>query len=108
MCFARYKESFSKSTRSFKEKLLARNASVKDLSKEVQCEMSEGMAGVARMIERLDVGSKRTDDGNGTSRFHIKGKAVLEDVIARTLDKHRGKVGHKMNSDATSHTPSNA
>ncbi|KAJ4722395.1 putative E3 ubiquitin-protein ligase RHF2A [Melia azedarach] len=57
---ARYKESISKGTRSLKERLLARNNSVKELSKEVQREMSAGIAGVAKMIERLDLASKRT------------------------------------------------
>ncbi|CAI9118561.1 OLC1v1020148C1 [Oldenlandia corymbosa var. corymbosa] len=57
---ARYKESLSKSTRGFKEKLLARNSTVKELGRGVQREMSAGIAGVARMIERLDLSSKRT------------------------------------------------
>ncbi|KAH9652604.1 hypothetical protein KPL70_027147 [Citrus sinensis] len=37
-----------------KERLLSRNTSVKELSKDVECEMSAGIAGVAKMIERLD------------------------------------------------------
>lgn len=56
----RYKESFSKGTRGFKDKLLARNSSVKELSKGVQREMGAGIAGVARMMERFDLSSKRT------------------------------------------------
>ncbi|CAL5392998.1 unnamed protein product [Camellia sinensis] len=57
---ARYKESISKSTRGFKEKLLAHNISAKELGRGVQREMNAGIAGVARMIERLDLPSKRT------------------------------------------------
>ncbi|KAL0457251.1 UNVERIFIED_CONTAM: E3 ubiquitin-protein ligase RHF1A [Sesamum latifolium] len=51
----RYKESISKSTRGLKEKLIARNDSVKELSRGVQREMSAGIAGISRMIERLDI-----------------------------------------------------
>ncbi|XP_028091113.1 E3 ubiquitin-protein ligase RHF1A-like [Camellia sinensis] len=57
---ARYKESISKSTRGFKEKLLAHNISVKELGRGVQRERNAGIAGAARMIERLDLPSKRT------------------------------------------------
>ena len=67
----RYKESISKGTRGFKEKLLARNNSVKELSKGVQREMTEGIAGVAQMIERLDLTSKRTG-----SSAHVSNCAV--------------------------------
>lgn len=56
----RYKESFSKGTRGFKDKLLARNSSVKELSRGVQREMGAGIAGVARMMDRFDLSSKRT------------------------------------------------
>ncbi|CAH9085832.1 unnamed protein product [Cuscuta epithymum] len=81
---SRYKETFSKSTRGFKEKLLARNTTVKELGKEVQREMSAGIAGVARMIERLDLSSKRsptasdplssnTEEGNAASQYHDDG-----------------------------------
>ncbi|KAK9212968.1 hypothetical protein WN943_002353 [Citrus x changshan-huyou] len=49
-----YKELILKGTCSLKERLLSRNTSVKELSKDVECEMSAGIAGVAKMIERLD------------------------------------------------------
>ncbi|KAI3711913.1 hypothetical protein L1987_70462 [Smallanthus sonchifolius] len=49
---ARYKESISKSTQGLKAKLLAKNSSVKELSRGVQREMSAGIAGVARIFER--------------------------------------------------------
>ncbi|KAI3459359.1 hypothetical protein Pfo_016022 [Paulownia fortunei] len=56
---AKYKESLSKNTRGLKEKLVARNDSVKELSRGVQREMTAGIAGIARMIERLDIIPKR-------------------------------------------------
>ncbi|CAN6551565.1 unnamed protein product [Malus baccata var. baccata] len=79
---ARYKESISRSTRGFKEKLLARNNSVKELSKGVQREMNAGIAGVARMFERFDLTPKKPGaptpvsgpSGGGTSNLSFKGK----------------------------------
>ncbi|XP_062108423.1 E3 ubiquitin-protein ligase RHF1A isoform X2 [Humulus lupulus] len=102
---ARYKESLSKSTRGLKEKLLARNNSVKELSKGVQREMSAGIAGVARMIERFDLTPKRADvsrDGVA-SNTSTKGKGVLENIIVQSLSKNNSKVADEMSSDAASH-----
>lgn len=106
----RYKESISKSTRGIKEKLLARNNSVKELTKGVQREMSAGIAGVARMIERLDLTSKRTGASitdssftGGTSNFSLKGKGVQENIIAQTLDKKSEEIACNMSLDTSSH-----
>ncbi|KAK1380104.1 E3 ubiquitin-protein ligase RHF1A [Heracleum sosnowskyi] len=93
---ARYKDSFSKGTRGIKEKLLARNSSVKELSREVHREMSAGIAGVARMIERLDFASRKMgapvpssiNDG-GTTNLTCKGKGVDQshrDTTGETMD----------------------
>lgn len=91
---SRYKETISKSTRGFKEKLLARNNSVKELSKEVQREVTAGIAGVARMMERLDPTTKRTggftfisSGTEGTSESSPKGNGVQGNLIA---DSGRG------------------
>ncbi|PKI31278.1 E3 ubiquitin-protein ligase RHF1A [Punica granatum] len=80
---ARYKESISKSTRSLKDRILARN-SVKELSKGVQREMS---AGVARLIERLDLNSKQSGTSvsvpsrcDTTMKSPMKGEGVQEDI----------------------------
>ncbi|GMI96011.1 hypothetical protein HRI_003270400 [Hibiscus trionum] len=107
---ARYKESISKGTRGLKEKLLARNNSVKELSKGVQRDMS---AGVAKMIERLDISSKRpgasmpASGGTGrTLNFLFKGKSVQENVIAQSLANNRIEVTHGLNSEAPSHPSS--
>ncbi|KAK9224556.1 hypothetical protein WN943_009591 [Citrus x changshan-huyou] len=54
----RYKKLISKGTCSLKERLISRNTSVKQLGKEVQHEMSAGIAGVAKMIECLNLASK--------------------------------------------------
>ncbi|XP_059452715.1 E3 ubiquitin-protein ligase RHF1A-like [Corylus avellana] len=105
---ARYKESISKGTRGFKEKLLAHNNSVKELSKGVQREMTAGIAGVARMIERLDLSSKRTGSSVpvsrctvGPSNLSFKGKGVEDKVDAQSLDKNSGLIGDDLSPDAT-------
>ncbi|XP_059592821.1 E3 ubiquitin-protein ligase RHF1A isoform X1 [Vitis vinifera] len=103
---ARYKESISKGTRGFKEKLLSRNNSVKELSKGVQREMSAGIASVTRMIERLDPILKRTGASNpdssftgGTSNVSHKGKGVQENVI--TPSGNNGEISNDSSPDAS-------
>eukprot|EP00261_Vitis_vinifera_P034544 XP_019075787.1 PREDICTED: E3 ubiquitin-protein ligase RHF1A isoform X2 [Vitis vinifera] len=102
----RYKESISKGTRGFKEKLLSRNNSVKELSKGVQREMSAGIASVTRMIERLDPILKRTGASNpdssftgGTSNVSHKGKGVQENVI--TPSGNNGEISNDSSPDAS-------
>lgn len=89
MCI-RYKESISKGTKGLKEKILARNSSVKELSKGVQREMSAGIAGVARIIERLDL--KRSEASASvpghvvvTSDFSKREKSSLEDLLTQSF-----------------------
>lgn len=95
---SRCKESISKGTRGFKEKLLARNNSVKELSKGVQRDMN---AGVARMLERLDLTSKRSGSTvsdssptEGTSNFSLRGKGVQDSVIVLSQNGDKGEVVH--------------
>ncbi|XP_015089599.1 E3 ubiquitin-protein ligase RHF1A-like [Solanum pennellii] len=89
---ARYKDSISKGTRGFKEKLLARNTTVKEFGREVQREMSAGIAGVSRMIERLDLTSKRTGAAEpsacsmGTSNFPSRGVSEQGNVTFQAHD----------------------
>uniref|UniRef100_A0A803Q276 RING-type E3 ubiquitin transferase n=1 Tax=Cannabis sativa TaxID=3483 RepID=A0A803Q276_CANSA len=105
---ARYKESLSKSTKGLKEKLLARNNCVKELSKGVQREMSAGISGVARMIDRLDLTPKRANaascDGVA-SNISTKGKGMLENMIVQSLSKNNSKVADEMSSDAAASHP---
>nr|GMC66592.1 E3 ubiquitin-protein ligase RHF1A-like [Ipomoea batatas]GMD95118.1 E3 ubiquitin-protein ligase RHF1A-like [Ipomoea batatas] len=105
---ARYKETFSKSTRGFKEKLLARNTTVKEFGKEVQREMSAGIAGVARMIERLDLSSKRgsasgplSSDTVGTSSFAHSGKSVQGSVNPHFHDENKRESASGRSSNVT-------
>lgn len=101
----RYKESISKGTRGLKEKLLAHNVSVKELSKGVQREMNAGIAGVARMIERLDL-SKRSNSpiipihSEGTSDFPNEGKKYAgENGIGGSPSKESEGAVHDVSSD---------
>ncbi|XP_057489137.1 E3 ubiquitin-protein ligase RHF1A-like [Actinidia eriantha] len=105
---ARYKESISKSTQGFKEKLFARNISVKELGKGVQREMNAGIAGVAKMIERLDLTNKRTgvsvpisSTSEGTSNFSYKGKSMQESVILQSPNANTGETANDMSSAAS-------
>ncbi|CAL9231111.1 unnamed protein product [Arabidopsis halleri] len=50
----RYKESISKNTRNWKDRLFSRNTSMADLGSEVKREVSAGIATVSRMMERLE------------------------------------------------------
>lgn len=102
---ARYKESFSKFTRVVKEKQLAHNITVKDLGREVQREMNASIAGVARMIERLDLNSKHTgvsvplsSSPGGTSNLSYKGKDTQECEITESPNEIVGKNVRGMSS----------
>nr|DAD33607.1 TPA_asm: hypothetical protein HUJ06_012458 [Nelumbo nucifera] len=105
---ARYKESISRSTRGFKEKLLARNNSVKELSREVQREVTASIAGVARMMERLDptskrsVGSRPVSNGmEGTSGFSYDQNRMQDDLVIQPHFSNDGETAHGINSNAS-------
>lgn len=71
----RYKESISKSTRGWKERLFSRNTSVVDIGSEVRREVSAGIATVTRMIDRLE-----TRENRGTG--HVPASNNLGDSSA--------------------------
>ncbi|KAH6797523.1 RING-H2 group F2A [Perilla frutescens var. hirtella] len=50
----KYKESISKSTKEWKEKLFSRSSSMADIGSEVRREVNVGIATVSRMMERLE------------------------------------------------------
>ena len=52
--FFRYKESISKSTKEWKEKLFSRSSSMADIGSEVRKEVNAGIATVSRMMDRLE------------------------------------------------------
>lgn len=99
---ARYKESISKGTRDFKEKLIASNDSVKELSKGVQREMSTGIAGISKMIGRLDFTSKQdkvsvplSSDAAGTSNSPLEGEG---DTNVHAINQNTGETKNHMKS----------
>jgi E3 ubiquitin-protein ligase RHF len=70
--------------------------------------MSAGIAGVARMFERLDLASRKPGAptpvpvrSGGTSNFSVKGKGVLENVIVHPCNKSSGRI-----ADESSEAPS--
>nr|CAB3490084.1 unnamed protein product [Digitaria exilis] len=68
----KYKESITKSTRGWKERLFSRNSSVADLGSEVRREVNAGIASVSRMMERLETrGSSRTGDSQTASTSEV-------------------------------------
>lgn len=105
---SRYKESISKGARGIKEKILARNNSVKELSKGFKNEMSSSIANVARMVERFDLTSKRSgasvplsDCTIGTSNSSSKGKGVQGNMsISPSLVGNTAETAHDLSSDA--------
>ncbi|KAK3227059.1 hypothetical protein Dsin_006921 [Dipteronia sinensis] len=56
----RYKESISKSTRGWKEKLFSRNSSMSSLGSEIRAEVNAGIASVSRIMEQLDTRDNST------------------------------------------------
>jgi E3 ubiquitin-protein ligase RHF len=50
----RYRESIRKNTRGWKERLFSRNVTLSDLGSEVKKEVSNGIASVSRMMQRLE------------------------------------------------------
>ncbi|XP_010237621.1 E3 ubiquitin-protein ligase RHF2A isoform X2 [Brachypodium distachyon] len=68
----KYKESITKSTRGWKERLFSRNSSVSDLGSEVRREVNNGIASVSRMMERLETrGSSRGSDSPTSSTSEV-------------------------------------
>lgn len=110
---ARYKESISKGTRGLKEKIIARNSSVKELSKGVQREMSAGIAGVARIIERLDLTPKRSGTSASapshvvvSSDISTREKSSLEDLLTQSF-RDGTETMHNVSPDAELHDMGN-
>ncbi|CAL1370741.1 unnamed protein product [Linum trigynum] len=61
----RYRESFSRSTRGWKERFFSRSNSLSDIGSEVRREVNAGIASVSRIMERLESrDSTRTSGGS--------------------------------------------
>ncbi|GAB2274509.1 E3 ubiquitin-protein ligase rhf2a [Dionaea muscipula] len=85
----RYKESISKSTRGWKDRLFSRNSSMADLGSEVRREVNAGIATVSRMMERLETrDSVRTSpnsvpNSSGSSLVPVEGGGEIAEGADR-------------------------
>ncbi|KAK2993679.1 hypothetical protein RJ640_026135 [Escallonia rubra] len=84
----RYKESISKSTRGWKEKLFSRNTSMTDIGSEVRREVNAGIATVSRMMDRLE-----TREDSRTSHVPVSNNLVVSSVMAQ--DTHNNTETHQ-------------
>ncbi|KAJ6830064.1 E3 ubiquitin-protein ligase RHF2A-like [Iris pallida] len=80
----RYKESITKSTRGWKERLFSRNTSMGDIGSEVRREVGAGIASVTRMMERLDTRENRKTDGASTQQSVTGTSLATERVTENT------------------------
>ncbi|KAL3839385.1 hypothetical protein ACJIZ3_023976 [Penstemon smallii] len=88
----KYKESISKSTRGWKEKLFSRSSSMADIGTEVRREVNAGIATVSRMMERLET---RDNDRGG----HMP--------PSNNVDSSVNERSNHENRDTPNETPSN-
>ncbi|XP_052730601.1 E3 ubiquitin-protein ligase RHF2A isoform X4 [Vigna angularis] len=70
----RYKESISKGTRGWKERLFSPNSSVSELGSEVRRELNAKIASVSRLIERLET-ARENKSAAGTS---VSNRSIAE------------------------------
>ncbi|XP_011094206.1 E3 ubiquitin-protein ligase RHF2A [Sesamum indicum] len=80
----KYKESISRSTRGWKEKLFSRSSSMADIDSGVRREVNAGIATVSRMMERLE-----TRDNNCAGRVPLANNVVDPSVTGRSNHGNR-------------------
>ncbi|XXG65383.1 hypothetical protein AAC387_Pa05g3097 [Persea americana] len=97
----RYKESISKSTRGWKERLfsVSRNSSVADLGSEVRREVNAGIASVSRLMERLEARDS-TRASTASASQGIDG-SVTESSNQRTAVEHGNDLPNNSNRSAS-------
>ncbi|PIA54214.1 hypothetical protein AQUCO_00900633v1 [Aquilegia coerulea] len=93
----KYKESITKSTRGWKERLFSRNTSMSDLSSEVKREVNAGIASVSRLMERLDTRENSRVTGSSVSDDLVD--SVAEPGVERIPETHGS---HPINTSNTS------
>ncbi|MED6135336.1 E3 ubiquitin-protein ligase rhf2a, variant 2 [Stylosanthes scabra] len=95
---SRYKESFSKSTRGWKERWFSRNTSMSDIGTEVRREVNAGIATVSRMMERLE-----TRDGN-RSNSNTAPSNLEDGSVQGSRDQHLTETGASQLRDTNTET----
>lgn len=98
---SRYKESISKSTRGWKERLfsVSRNASVGDLGSEVKREVNAGIASVSRLMERLE--ARDSSRASSASASHGIDCSDTEPSNGRTAANHGNDLPNNSNQSAS-------
>ncbi|XP_041028452.1 E3 ubiquitin-protein ligase RHF2A-like isoform X1 [Juglans microcarpa x Juglans regia] len=76
----RYKESLSKNTRGWKERLFSRNTSMSDIGSEVQREVNAGIASLPHMMERLETRDDSTAS-HDSEAYHLGDSSVTNQNI---------------------------
>ena len=79
----RYRESISKGTREWKERLFSRNSSMSDLGSEVRRELNAGIDSVSRLMERLE-----TRDNNRAGGNHLANPSIAETSNQNHVEAH--------------------
>lgn len=103
----KYKESITKSTRGWKERLFSRNSSVADLGSEVRREVNAGIASVSRMMERLETrGNSRTSDSPAASTSEVP--PATESSNERVTESNSAAAGGGGGTTTTGTSASNA
>ncbi|XP_042483281.1 E3 ubiquitin-protein ligase RHF2A-like isoform X2 [Macadamia integrifolia] len=92
----RYKESISKSTRGWKERLFSRNNSIADIGSEVRREVNAGIASVSRMMERLESRENSRADDSSVSN---NSEGLVADSSNQSIAESHG---NHLSSDSSS------
>ncbi|KAL2554154.1 E3 ubiquitin-protein ligase [Forsythia ovata] len=95
----KYKESISKNTRGWKEKLFSRSSSMADIGSEVRREVNAGIATVSRMMERLEA-----SDNNRADRVPLANNLANSSVAARSNQDNMGTQNETLSHDNNSAT----
>lgn len=77
ICIYRYKESITKSTKGWKEKLFSRNSSATDSSSEVRGEVNVDVGTVSRLMEHLENNANNSSPSISVSTT-LEGRSVPE------------------------------
>ncbi|GMI71120.1 RING-H2 group F2A [Hibiscus trionum] len=86
----KYKESISKSTRGWKERLFSRSSSMSDIGNEVRREVSAGIASVSRMMERLEINGNNRENQASVSH-HSAQSSATEQGNQRNTGRNRDR-----------------
>ncbi|RYR71488.1 hypothetical protein Ahy_A02g005743 isoform A [Arachis hypogaea] len=103
----RYKESLSKGTRGWKERLFSRNSSVSELGSEVKRELNAGIASVSRLMERLE-SRENNRVGDASLSNHLADSSIPETSNQHNVEALGRNSSRGNNSQATFSTGSDS